>query len=42
VERAFFEAFSILDRRITLFLSLPLATLEKEVIQREIDRIGRQ
>ena len=27
VERAFFEAFSILDRRIGLFLSLPLATL---------------
>ena len=42
IERAFFEAFSILDRRITLFLSLPLATLEEEVIQSEIDRIGRQ
>ncbi len=33
VERAFFEAFTILDRRITLFLCLPLATLEEEVIQ---------
>ncbi|MBZ5579634.1 MAG: arsenate reductase ArsC [Acidobacteriia bacterium] len=42
VERAFFEAFSILDRRITLFLSLPLATIEKDVIQSEINRIGRQ
>ena len=42
IERAFFEAFSILDRRIGLFLSLPLATLEEEVIQSEIDRIGRQ
>jgi len=42
VERAFFEAFRILDRRITLFLCLPLATLEQGVIQREIDRIGRQ
>lgn len=41
VQRAFFEAFTILDRRITLFLSLPLATLEREVIQSEIDRIGR-
>ncbi len=41
MERAFFEAFTILDRRITLFLSLPLATLEREVIQNEIDRIGR-
>ena len=42
VERAFFEAFTILDRRITLFLSLPLTTLEQEVIQSEIERIGRQ
>ncbi|MFZ1146795.1 MAG: arsenate reductase ArsC [Bryobacteraceae bacterium] len=42
IERAFFEAFSILDRRITLFLSLPLAALEEEVIQSEIDRIGGQ
>jgi arsenate reductase len=42
VERAFFEAFTILDRRITLFLCLPLATLEQEVLQSEIDRIGRQ
>jgi arsenate reductase len=42
VERAFLEAFTILDRRIALFLSLPLATLEREVIQAEIDRIGRQ
>ena len=41
IERAFFEAFTILDRRITLFLSLPLAKLEREVIQSEIDRIGR-
>ena len=41
IERAFFEAFTILDRRITLFLSLPLATLEQEVFQSEIDRIGR-
>jgi arsenate reductase len=41
VRRAFFEAFTILDRRITLFLSLPLATLEREIVQREIDQIGR-
>jgi len=41
IARAFFEAFTILDRRITLFLSLPLATLEREVIQSEINRIGR-
>jgi arsenate reductase len=42
IERAFFEAFTMLDRRITLFLCLPLATLERDVIQSEIDRIGRQ
>jgi len=42
VERAFFEAYTILDRRIGLFLSLPLAELEREAIQSEIDRIGRQ
>ncbi len=41
VERAFSEAFTILDRRITLFLCLPLANLERQVIQSEIDRIGR-
>jgi arsenate reductase len=41
IARAFSEAFMILDRRITLFLCLPLATLERDVIQREIDRIGR-
>lgn len=41
IERAFSETFMILDRRITLFLCLPLSTLERDVIQREIDRIGR-
>ena len=41
IRRAFREAFTILDRRITLFLSLPFAALEREVAQREIDRIGR-
>lgn len=41
IRRAFLDAFTILDRRITLFLSLPLAVLERDVIQREIDQIGR-
>lgn len=41
VTRAFFEAFAVLDRRITLFLCLPLESHERELIQREIDRIGR-
>jgi arsenate reductase len=42
VERAFREAFMILDRRISLLLCLPLASLEKLAIQKEIDRIGRE
>jgi arsenate reductase (thioredoxin) len=42
IERAFRDAFTILDRRIGLFLSLPLPTLEQFAIQREIERIGRQ
>jgi len=42
IERAFHDAFTILDRRINLFLSLPLSTLENLVIQREIDSIGTQ
>jgi arsenate reductase len=41
IARAFRDAFVILDRRIGLFLSLPLASLEQLAIQREIDRIGR-
>jgi arsenate reductase len=42
IDRAFRDAFSILDRRIGLFLSLPLATLEDLAIQKEIDEIGHQ
>jgi arsenate reductase (thioredoxin) len=42
IERAFREAFMILDRRISLFLCLPLSTLSQLAIQKEIDRIGRQ
>ena len=42
IERAFHDAFTILDRRISLFLSLPLFTLEKLAIQRELDSIGQQ
>jgi arsenate reductase len=42
IERAFREAYMILDRRITLFLSLPLSTLNQLAIKKEIDRIGLQ
>ncbi len=41
IERAFRDAFTMLDRRIGLFLCLPLASLDKLAIQREIDRIGQ-
>jgi arsenate reductase len=40
IERAFREAFMILDRRISLFLCLPLSTLGQLAIKKEIDRIG--
>lgn len=42
IERAYRDAFSVLDRRIALFLSLPLSTLGKMAIQKEIENIGRQ
>ncbi len=42
VQRAFRDAFFILDRRISLFLYLPLANLDKLALKREIDQIGRQ
>jgi arsenate reductase (thioredoxin) len=42
IARAFRDAFSVLDRRIGLFLSLPLSSLERMAIQREIDSIGKR
>ena len=42
VERAFREAFVTLDRRIALFLSLPLASLTALTLKKEVDRIGRE
>jgi arsenate reductase (thioredoxin) len=42
IERAFRDAFMILDRRISLFLCLPLSSLDKLAIQKEINRIGNQ
>ena len=32
----------ILDRRISLLLCLPLGSLEKLAIQKELDRIGKE
>ncbi|MFY9729794.1 MAG: arsenate reductase ArsC [Candidatus Acidiferrales bacterium] len=42
IERAFRDAFMTLDRRISLLLCLPLSSLDKLAIKREIDRIGQQ
>src|SRR5580692_3848878 len=42
IERAFRDAFMILDRRISLFLCLPLSSLDKLAIKKEIDRIGHE
>ena len=40
VTRAFREAFLALDRRISLFLALPIEKLSKLALQKEIDDIG--
>jgi arsenate reductase len=41
VERAFREAFFILERRISLLLCLPLKTLDNLALKRELDSIGQ-
>jgi arsenate reductase (thioredoxin) len=42
IDKAFRDAFLTLDRRIALFLCLPLSSLDKLAIQKNIDGIGRQ
>jgi arsenate reductase (thioredoxin) len=42
IERAFRDAFVTMERRINLFLSLPLASLDTLAIKKEVDRIGKQ
>lgn len=42
IQRAFRDAYSILDCRISLFLALPIESLDRMAIKREIDRIGGQ
>jgi len=42
IKRAYRDAFLTLERRISLFLCLPLATIDKLAIKREIDNIGHQ
>jgi arsenate reductase len=40
IARAYREAFTILERRISLLLALPLATLDQMAIKRELGKIG--
>ena len=42
VKRAYRDAFVTLERRIGLFLSLPLASIDQRAIKTEIDKIGQQ
>lgn len=41
IARAFHDAFVVLERRISLLLALPVASLEKLALQQEIEKIGR-
>jgi arsenate reductase len=42
IKRAYRDAFVTLERRIGLFLCLPLATISNLAIKKEIDKIGAQ
>jgi arsenate reductase len=42
IERAYRDAFLTLERRISMFLSLPLDTIDQLAIKKDIDKIGRQ
>ncbi len=42
IASAFAKAFVVLDRRISLFLCLPLATLDSFALKKELDSIGKQ
>jgi len=41
IKRAYRDAFVTLERRIGLFLCLPLVTIDKLAIKQEIDKISR-
>lgn len=42
VQKAFRDAFFLVDRRISLFLSLPLASIDRLALKKELDNIGQQ
>jgi protein-tyrosine-phosphatase len=39
--KAFFSAYSALNRRISIFVSLPLAKLDRMALQNKLNEIGR-
>ncbi len=41
IDRAFQRAFTLLQRRISLFLALPLATLDQITLRKELEAIGK-
>lgn len=41
IERAYSQAFQALDRRISLFLSLPFATIDTFALQEKLNEIGK-
>jgi len=42
IQKAFRDAFFLLERRISLFLCLPLASIDRLALKKELDHIGRQ
>jgi len=42
IERGFRDAYLLLDRRISLLLSLPLSSLDTLTVKKELARIGQQ
>ena len=41
IERAFFDAFTVLQRRIELFASLPVRNLDRISLKKQLDAIGK-
>jgi len=41
IAQAFADAYAVLERRIDAFVNLPLETLEKDTVKRELERIGK-
>ena len=42
IQRAYREAFFMLDRRISLFLVIPLSSIDNLALKKELDNIGHQ